>query len=124
MRAEHLRVPGELTQIGALGEGYAPRPREIKAEHGWPGRELVGDDGAIAANRTFQRRVLALVEKVKQGKVRAQEAYRGPNRCLAPIDDIAAGKIEDPESMNERRPRSQSRMEHEEWLLRAGWRRK
>ncbi|MGZ8456175.1 MAG: DUF6624 domain-containing protein [Gemmatirosa sp.] len=60
MQAEDLRVREELDAAGELAGGYAPRMeavhranaerlRAIVAAHGWPGRALVGDDGAEAA---------------------------------------------------------------------------
>jgi len=139
MRAEDLRLRDELMQSGELGKGYVPRMevahrknasrlREIIAEHGWPDRELVGEDGTIAAwfvaqhaigEPDFQRLVLALVEqKVKQGKVpAAQEAYLfdrialyegRPQRYGTQSLPCADGryrrwKAEDPERLNERR---------------------
>lgn len=139
MSAVDLRVRGELMQSGELGQGYAPRMeavhrrnasrlREIMAEHGWPDRELVGEDGTKAAwfvaqhaigEPDFQRRVLSLVEeKVKQGKApAAQEAYLfdriavyegRPQRYGTQSLPCADGryrrwKTEDPERLNERR---------------------
>jgi len=97
MRAEDLRVREELLQAGEPGQGYSPRMEavhrrnaarlgQIIAEHGWPDRDLAGDDGTLAAwfiaqhaigEPDFQRQALSLVqEKVRQGKVpAAQEAY-------------------------------------------------
>lgn len=60
MAAEDKRVAKALTMEGVLEEGYHPRMeavhranasalREIIAAHGWPGRALVGDEGAKAA---------------------------------------------------------------------------
>lgn len=60
MKDEDLRVRGELDAAGELGDGYHPRMeavhrrnaarlREIIADHGWPGRSLVDEDGAHAA---------------------------------------------------------------------------
>ncbi len=60
MLAEDTRVRGELAAGRELYEGYAPRMAEVHlrnarefeaivAEHGWPGRTLVGEDGAHAA---------------------------------------------------------------------------
>jgi hypothetical protein len=55
------------------------RMKEIIAKHGWPGKGLVGDDGAHAAwllvqhadeDREFQKRCLALLERA----VKAREA--------------------------------------------------
>jgi uncharacterized protein (DUF952 family) len=97
MRAEDMRVRAELERNGRLFRGYDPqmemvhrrnaaRLRDIIAEHGWPGRNAVGDDGAAAAwtiaqhaigEPAFQRRVLPLLEHAAaRGDVPAwQPAY-------------------------------------------------
>jgi uncharacterized protein (DUF952 family) len=82
MQAEDARVRAALERDGRLFRGYDPemeavhkrnaaRLREILAEVGWPGRPLVGDQGAEAAwliaqhaigEPAFQRRCLALLE--------------------------------------------------------------
>lgn len=60
MAAEDLRVRRELEQAGKLEEGYnwameivhranAARLKQLIAERGWPGKSLVGEDGAEAA---------------------------------------------------------------------------
>jgi Family of unknown function (DUF6624) len=60
MEAEDRRVHTELAQAGAFDGSYLPRMkalhransarlREMIAAHGWPGRTLVGEDGAKAA---------------------------------------------------------------------------
>src|SRR5262249_16441698 len=60
MEAQDRRVRSELLAKGILGEGYAPRMREVHerntaqlkeiiAAHGWPGRSLVGEDGSQSA---------------------------------------------------------------------------
>ena len=60
MRADDLRVRSDLERAGRLFRGYdaemeavhrrnAARLRDIIGEHGWPGRDIVGDDGADAA---------------------------------------------------------------------------
>lgn len=139
MRAEDLRVRELLMQSGELGEGYAPameavhrsnasRLKQIIAEHGWPDRDLVGEEGTIAAwfiaqhaigEPEFQRQVLKLVqEKVKNGKVpAAQEAYlwdriamyegrpqRYGTQSLPCADgEYRRWKTEDPGGLNDRR---------------------
>jgi hypothetical protein len=139
MRQEDLRVREELLQTGELGRGYAPpmealhrknaaRLKQIIAEYGWPDRELVGDDGTLAAwfiaqhaigEPDFQRQALSLVQdKVKMGKVpAAQEAYLSdriamyegrPQRYGTQSLPCADGQnrrweTEDPEHLNERR---------------------
>lgn len=68
MQAEDLRVRDELAQEGALGEGYEPRMERVHlhnaerleamvTEFGWPGRSLVGEDGAEAAWQVLQHAV-------------------------------------------------------------------
>lgn len=79
---EDNRVRSELAAAGELFEGYHPRMeavhrynaarlKEIIAEHGWPGRSLVGDEGATYAwlilqhaisDPDFQRRGLDLLK--------------------------------------------------------------
>ncbi len=60
MAAEDLSLREELAADGSLFEGYHPRMQQvhksnaegllkIMQEHGWPGRSLVGEDGAEAA---------------------------------------------------------------------------
>lgn len=83
MREEDLRVRSELLSGASSFGGYHPRMeelhmqnaarlKEIIAEHGWPGRSLVGEDGAIAAwfiaqhsisDPPFQRRALELLRE-------------------------------------------------------------
>jgi hypothetical protein len=68
LEAEDLHVRDELARDGSLFHGYHPRMeavhrknatrlREIIAEHGWPGRSLVGEDGAEAAWRIAQHSI-------------------------------------------------------------------
>lgn len=60
MRDEDLRMREDLLRRGVLGDGYHPemeavhgrnaaRLRQLIGEHGWPGKTLVGEDGAEAA---------------------------------------------------------------------------
>jgi hypothetical protein len=60
MAGEDARVHTELSNDGSIYHGYHPRMREVHERHagrlqeiidenGWPGRTLVGDDGARAA---------------------------------------------------------------------------
>jgi len=60
MAAEDEQVREELAATGELYHGYAPRMAEVHrrnaeamkaiiVEHGWPGRSLVGEEGAHAA---------------------------------------------------------------------------
>jgi hypothetical protein len=81
MREEDSRVRAEVARGASAFNGYDPRMEELHnrnaerlkqiiAEHGWPGRSLVGEDGAIAAwfiaqhavgDPPFQRRALELL---------------------------------------------------------------
>ena len=124
---------------GDLGDGYAPRMeilhrknaarlKDIIVEHGWPDRDLVGDEAALAAwfiaqhaigDPEFQRQALKLVqEKVSQGRVpAAQEAYLsdciamyegraqkyGTQSLLCPDGKCRRWRTENPEALNERR---------------------
>src|SRR5947209_4067064 len=95
MAAEDRRVRAELAAEGSLGDGYHPRMEEVHRqnaarlkevieEHGWPGRSLVGEDGAHAAwlvlqhaigEPALQRRGLELLrEAVAAGEVPAVQA--------------------------------------------------
>src|SRR4051812_49850747 len=95
MAEEDRRVRAELAADGSLFGGYHPvmqavhdrnaaRLTEIIEQHGWPGRSLVGEDGAGAAclvlhhaigHPALQRRGLVLLqEAVAQGEVPALEA--------------------------------------------------
>jgi hypothetical protein len=140
MRAEDLRVRQELIDSGEMdGTRYVPRMeavhrqnaarlRQIIAEFGWPDRELVGEDGTLAAwfvaqhaigEPDFQREALRLVrDKVKNGRVpAAQEAYLydrialyegrpqryGTHSAPCPDGQYRRCLTEDPEHLNERR---------------------
>ena len=95
MAAEDQRVRAELAADGSLSGGYHPRMAEVhrrnaarlKAiieEHGWPGRTLVGEDGAAAAwlvlhhaigDPPLQRRGLELLRQAAvAGEVAAAQA--------------------------------------------------
>jgi hypothetical protein len=95
MAEEDQRVRAELAAEGSLFDGYHPRMEEvhrrnaarlteIMAEHGWPGRTLVGKEGAHAAwlvlqhaigNPPLQRRGLELLRRaVAEGEAPAVEA--------------------------------------------------
>jgi uncharacterized protein DUF6624 len=86
MRAEDQRVREQLAEVGLLFQGYHPRMeqvhlqnagrlKQIIAEHGWPGKSLVGDDGTEAAwlilqhaisDPPFQRHSLELLRAAEQ----------------------------------------------------------
>jgi hypothetical protein len=69
MREEDLNLRTELLRDGSLFHGYAERMAElhrrhnqrmraILAEHGWPGRSLVGEDANAAAWLLLQHAIL------------------------------------------------------------------
>lgn len=139
LRAEDLRVRAEVVRGASLFAGYHPRMeevhrrnaarlKEILAEHGWPGRSLVGEDGAHAAwfiaqhaiaDPPFQRRALGLLrEALAKGEVApAQPAFLEDRICCFEgrpqvygtqfdVDEnglLQAYPIADPEHVNERR---------------------
>jgi hypothetical protein len=142
MEAEDIRVRAELLDAGLLGDGYHPRMREVHernatrlkaiiAEHGWPGRLLVGADGSHAAWRIiqhaigdppFQRSCLVAIEKsVATGDAPlAQLAFLldrvryfegNPQVYGTQFDwdengELNPWPIEDPEHVDERRQRA------------------
>ena len=92
MREEDLRVRSEVLKDASSFAGYHPRMeelhkchaarlKEIIVEHGWPGRTLVGEDGAVAAwfiaqhaiiDPEFQRRALELLREARdKGEISA-----------------------------------------------------
>ncbi len=95
MAEEDQRVRAELAADRSLFDGYHPtmqavhdknaaRLTEVIAQHGWPGRALVGEDGARAAwlilqhaigHPALQRRGLVLLqEAVARGEAAVVEA--------------------------------------------------
>lgn len=139
MADEDTNVRSELFASGELFDGYHPRMetvhrrnaarlKEIIAEHGWPGRSLVGEEGATYAwlilqhaigDPEFQRRGLELLkEAVSRGEAPATHAayledririYEGRSQLYGTqFDWDSSGKlsplsIEDPEHVNQRR---------------------
>jgi hypothetical protein len=141
MVAEDRRVHTELSQTGEIYQGrpLAPRLAEvfrrnasaleaILAEHGWPGKSLVGEDGSHAAwfllqhaieRPDLQRRGLSILQAaVARGEAApAQAAYledricffeRRPQRYGTQFDWDAEGRmspwvLEDPGRVDEYR---------------------
>ena len=139
MEAEDRRVRAELVADRSLFDGYHPRMEEVHRrnaarlteiidERGWPGRGLVGEDGARAAwfvlqhaigNPGLQRRGLQLLrEAVAAGEAPAlQAAYLEDRICFfegrpqkygTPYDGDESGElnphpVEDPAGVDERR---------------------
>jgi hypothetical protein len=139
MRDEDFRVRDELARDGSLFHGYHPRMEEVHrrnaarlkqiiAEHGWPGRSLVGEDAARAAwfvvqhsigDPEFQRSSLELL---KQAHARGEMSAIGPAKLEDRIrmfegrgqlygtqwdwnesGELAPCEIDDPEHVDERR---------------------
>ena len=132
-------VRAELAATGELFQGYAPRMAEVHRRHahelesiieeyGWPGKSLVGDDGADAAwlilqhaigNPGLQRRCLPILrEAAARGEVKPEHAAyledricffeRRPQRYGTQFDWDENGQmspwlLEDPERVNEYR---------------------
>jgi hypothetical protein len=104
MAAEDQRVRAELASTGELFQGYAPRMAEVHRRNaqelesiidrcGWPGKSLVGDDGAGAAwlilqhaigSPPLQRRGLALLrDAAARGEMEpAHVAYMEDRICF------------------------------------------
>src|SRR5262245_22389017 len=104
MAEEDRAVRAELAADGSLFTGYHPRMEEVHRrnaaaliavidQHGWPGRGLVGEDGAEAAWRilqhalgepTLQRRGLELLRRAAdEGEVPAWQAAMLEDRVRA-----------------------------------------
>ncbi|MGH7549961.1 MAG: DUF6624 domain-containing protein [Gemmatimonadota bacterium] len=139
MARRDREVRAELVRSGELSEGYHPRMEtvheenghrleEILDERGWPGRSLVGEDGAEAAWLLAQHAIAmpALMRRARdlvEAAVAAREAepwmyaylddrirsFEGrPQRYGTQFDWDAEGRmrplpIEDPEGIDERR---------------------
>lgn len=103
MADEDSRVRAGLAASGELFQGYAPRMAEVHRrnaealdaiiqQHGWPGKSLVGEDGAEAAwlvlqhaiaDPALQRKCLPLLrESAASGEVKAAHvAYLEDRIC-------------------------------------------
>lgn len=103
-KGEDLRVREELARTGELFQGYNPRMEEVHRRNatflrdvverlGWPGKNLVGEDGAEAAwmilqhaigEPGMQRGCLPLLrQKVAEGEIPAwQAAYLEDRICF------------------------------------------
>ena len=139
MAEEDQRVRAELAATGELFRGYAPRMAEVHRrnaqaleaiidQYGWPGKSLVGEEGAHAAwlvlqhaigNPALQRRCLSILkEAIAKGEAEpAEAAYledricffeRRPQRYGTQFDWDEEGRmspwlLEDPERVEEYR---------------------
>jgi len=75
---EHSDHPVHGDEMHTVDAANTKRLKEIVAEHGWPGRSLVGRDGALAAfliaqhadaDPAFQERCLELMQAASPGEV-------------------------------------------------------
>ena len=139
MAEEDQRIRSELAETGELFDGYAPRMEEVHMrnagrlesvieEYGWPGKSLVGEDGARAAwlilqhaigNPNLLRKCLPILqEAVRQGEIEPVDAAyledricffeRRPQRYGTQLDWNETGELipwllEDPEKVDEYR---------------------
>ncbi len=78
-------------RMGKVDDANRLRMKEIVAKHGWPGKSLVGADGARAAwlfvqhadsDVAFQRQCLDLVVKLPRGEVEAEHVAYLTDRVL------------------------------------------
>lgn len=78
----------ELTEVDEANTKWL---KGIIEKHGWPGKTLVGDDGASAAwllvqhadrDREFQKKCLALMEAMPAGEVRGENVAYLQDRVL------------------------------------------
>lgn len=98
MQARDQQVRGggwsqeEVQRMLQVDAEHLPRIKQIVAEHGFPGQELVGRDGAAAAwllvqhadaDPAFQAQVLALIKALPQGEVSNHEQMLLTDRVLA-----------------------------------------
>lgn len=80
-----------------LADEHTDRLKEIVAEFGWPGKRLVGHDGAHAAwillqraDEDFQREALALMRRMPKGQVDPYD--------LAVLTDRVAMRADEPQT--------------------------
>ncbi len=80
-----------LDELTAVDEDNTKWMKEVIEKHGWPGKTLVGDDGASAAwlmvqhadrDRAFQKKCLALMEAMPVGEVRGENIAYLQDRVL------------------------------------------
>lgn len=115
--------PAVLERVRASDRKTTARMKEVIAKHGWPGKSLVGEEGAHAAwllvqhadaDRAFQKQCLALIEKAAQaGEARKTEyaylydrvavAEKRPQRYGTQYDNGKPFPIEDAAHVDERR---------------------
>ena len=109
MAAEDRRVSRELAETGELYRGYAPgmadvhrrnadAMRAIIDEHGWPGKSLVGKEGAEAAWLIVQH-AIADPELLRRSLVLLREAA-----ARGDVEPWQPAYVEDRIAFSERRP--------------------
>jgi hypothetical protein len=115
--------PAAGDAVKAIDRETSARMKQIVAEHGWPGKKLIGEDGASAAwllvqhadaEPAFQKQCLALIEPlIKTGDVEARHyaylydrvavAEKRPQRWGTQFAGDAPAPIEDEAHVDERR---------------------
>ena len=125
LRGEQLEAAQELQRVYKRN---ATRLKDIIARHGWPGKSLVGAQGADAAwlvvwhavhDRTFQKQALSLMKEAGADEVdpqdvafledrtrvldRKKQIYGTEFRCVD--GEHQPFPIEDPDDVDERRAR-------------------
>ena len=138
LAADDRRVRAELARDGSLFHGYHPRMQavhdhnagrllQVIEQYGWPGRSLVGEEGAQAAwlilqhaitQPALQRRGLALLQAAPTGEVHPIEVamledrircFEGRGQIYGtqfdwdPTGNLSPLPIEDPAEVDQRR---------------------
>jgi hypothetical protein len=118
-----LSLMGGALQGMDVDRRNGQRMEQIVEEHGWPGKTLVGQDGAKAAwllvqhqdsNPEFQAKCLALMEVAPEGDVEVQDVAYLTDRVLANQGkkqrygtqmgaNFEPRDLEDPENVDKRR---------------------
>lgn len=80
-----------LKELNEIDARNLKRMKEIITAHGWPGKSLVGQDGASAAwllvqhcdqDRPFQKKCLELLERIQEGEIEKRHLAYLTDRVL------------------------------------------
>lgn len=80
-----------IDELAEIDEANTKWLKDVIDKHGWPGKSLVGDDGASATwllvqhadrDREFQKKCLTLMEAMPSGEVRAENIAYLEDRIL------------------------------------------
>jgi hypothetical protein len=118
-------IPDEVRELMRIDEANTARLAELIARHGWPGRTLVGEDGAhaawllaqhadpqsqpifldllraaVAAGEASARDLAYLEDRVR---VHAGQPQRYGTQFIRDAQGLRASPIEDPENLDQRR---------------------